>query len=59
MDPYVTVDSLEVKTALWLDKIAPFNQHEMKLSQHKSAFLVIDMHKFCAVSWGGGGQACV
>lgn len=46
MDPYVTPESLDTKTALWLDRIAPFNQHLMNLNQEKSALLVIDMQDF-------------
>lgn len=46
MIPYVTVESLPAKTALWLEKIAPFNQHEMKPNRQKSALLVIDMQDF-------------
>ncbi|MCX7880229.1 MAG: cysteine hydrolase [Ignavibacteria bacterium] len=46
MEYYVTTDNLESKTKLWLEKIAPFNQHRMTLQKDKSALLVIDMQKF-------------
>jgi len=46
MEPYVTKKSLENKTQLWLEKIAPFNQHQMPLCKEKSALLVVDMQKF-------------
>lgn len=46
MEPYVTTESLESKTQLWLERIAPFNQHRLKLNKEKSALLVIDMQKF-------------
>lgn len=46
MEPYVTQETLEAKTKQWLEKIAPFNQHQMKLCKEKSALLVIDMQEF-------------
>jgi len=46
MEPYVTPESLEARTLQWLEKIAPFNQHNMKLSKEKAALLVIDMQRF-------------
>jgi len=44
--PYVTIDNLEVKTRQWIDKIAPYNRHNLKLNSSKSALLVIDMQNF-------------
>lgn len=46
MNPYVTPETIEAKTDLWLEKISSFNQHEMKLNPDKCALLVIDMQKF-------------
>ena len=46
MESYVTPESLEARTHLWLEKIAPFNQHQMQLSKEKAALLVIDMQRF-------------
>lgn len=46
MKPYVTEDNLPEKTALWLEKIAPFNTHQMTLDIEHAALLVIDMQKF-------------
>ncbi len=46
MESYVTPESLEARTQLWLEQIAPFNQHQMQLSKEKSALLVIDMQHF-------------
>ena len=46
MQSYVTPDSLEARARLWLEKIAPFNQHQMQLSKEKAALLVIDMQRF-------------
>ena len=45
-ESYVTRDNLEVKAKGWLEKIAAFNTHEMKLKKQNSALLVIDMQKF-------------
>ncbi|TET22123.1 MAG: isochorismatase family protein [Candidatus Stahlbacteria bacterium] len=46
MEPYVTSKSLGAKTQLWLERIAPFNQHQMRLNLDKAALLVIDMQRF-------------
>ena len=46
MEPYVTVDNLEAKTQGWLERIRPYNQHELKLNPGRSALLVVDMQVF-------------
>ena len=46
MDPYVTTQSLASRAESWLEKIAPFNQHIMKLNLEKSALLIVDMQNF-------------
>ncbi len=46
MEPYVTLDNLDVKTASWLEHIRPYNVHAMQLNAAKSALLVIDMQVF-------------
>lgn len=46
MEPYVTSESIGAKAQLWLEKIAPFNQHQMHLNKDKAALLVIDMQRF-------------
>ncbi len=46
MEPYVTYDTLEIKSKFWLEKISEFNQHKMHLNKDKAALLVIDMQKF-------------
>jgi nicotinamidase-related amidase len=46
MKPYVTAESMELKTMAWLENIRPFNHHEMRLNLEKSALLVIDMQQF-------------
>ena len=43
---YVTSETIAEKTRLWLEKISPFNQHEMKMNKDKCALLVIDMQNF-------------
>lgn len=46
MNPYVTVENIGTKTAEWLEAIAPYNRHEMRLDAAASALLVIDMQRF-------------
>lgn len=46
MNPYVTPANLSSKTQDWLEQIAPFNQHEMRLNTSASALLVVDMQQF-------------
>lgn len=46
MEPYVTPESIGAKAQLWLEKIKPFNQHQMQLNKDKVALLVIDMQRF-------------
>jgi ureidoacrylate peracid hydrolase len=46
MRPYVTSETLDEKTAEWLDKIAPFNRHPIELNVKNAALLVVDMQKF-------------
>lgn len=46
MEPYVTVENLRAKTQAWLDRIHPYNQHEMRLNRAASALLVVDMQRF-------------
>jgi len=46
MEPYVTTKNIDEKTQIWLEEIAPFNQHQMDLNKNNSALLVIDMQKF-------------
>ncbi len=46
MESYVTPDSLEASSRLWLEKIAPINQHQMQLNKEKAALLIIDMQRF-------------
>jgi len=46
MEPYVTIENIELKTQAWLRQIQPFNQHEMQLNAASSALLVVDMQRF-------------
>ena len=46
MEPYVTQNDLASKTPEWLERIAPFNTHEMSLETAEAALLVIDMQEF-------------
>ena len=46
MQPYVTQESITAKGAEWLERISPFNTHDMKLKVETSVLLVIDMQHF-------------
>ncbi len=46
MKPYVTAESLEEKTQVWLERISSFNENRMTLNTGKAALLVIDMQRF-------------
>jgi len=46
VEPYVTATNIEKKSMAWLEKIRPFNQHEMRLNAAASALLVVDMQQF-------------
>jgi len=46
MEPYVTRETIGSKVPVWLERIRPYNQHEMRLNVAKSALLVIDMQGF-------------
>jgi nicotinamidase-related amidase len=46
MDFYVTPKTINSKGRQWLDRISPFNTHEMHLNRGKSALLVVDMQRF-------------
>lgn len=46
MEPYVTVENIESKALEWLERIHPYNTHEMQLNVAASALLVVDMQRF-------------
>jgi nicotinamidase-related amidase len=43
---YVNPKNLTAKAKLWLNRIAPFNTHEMALRREQSCLLVIDMQRY-------------
>jgi nicotinamidase-related amidase len=46
MEPYATAETIGAKTAEWLERIAPYNRHEMTLDVAASALIVVDMQRF-------------
>jgi nicotinamidase-related amidase len=46
VESYVTAGSIKAKAAAWLERIRPFNQHEMRLNARAAALLVVDMQRF-------------
>jgi nicotinamidase-related amidase len=46
MDYYVTPETIRTKSKEWIERIATFNTHELKLNLGKSALLVVDMQRF-------------
>jgi nicotinamidase-related amidase len=46
VEPYVTVDNIEIKAQAWLERILPYNRHDMQMNVAASALLVIDMQRF-------------
>jgi nicotinamidase-related amidase len=46
MQPYVTPGTISEKSRDWLERISPFNKHEMRLNRERSALLVVDMQNF-------------
>jgi nicotinamidase-related amidase len=46
VEPYVTSENIGSKATAWLERIGPYNQHEMRLDVAASALLVIDMQRF-------------
>lgn len=46
MNAYVTTENLQQKTHAWLERVAPFNNHNLQLNAERSALLVVDMQRF-------------
>lgn len=46
MEPYVTDKDIASKALDWLEKVRPYNRHEMQLNVAASALLVVDMQQF-------------
>jgi nicotinamidase-related amidase len=44
--PYVTQETIAARTAEWLKRIKPYNQHDLRLNVSKSALMVVDMQQF-------------
>jgi nicotinamidase-related amidase len=63
VEPYVTVENIESRAHEWLERIRPYNQHEMRLNAPASALLVVDMQQFfldpASPTFACGGVAAV
>jgi nicotinamidase-related amidase len=63
MDPYVTPETITGQGKKWLEHIAPFNTHVLRLNRDKAALLVIDMQVFfldpASPSFTCGGLAII
>lgn len=46
MEPYATAENIGSKALAWLDRIRPYNRHQMKLNVAASILLVVDMQQF-------------
>ena len=46
MTPYVTQETIAARTAEWLKRIEPYNQHDLQLNKSRSALMVVGMQKF-------------
>lgn len=46
MEPDVTRENPESRARVWLERIEPYNRHEMQLNAAKSVLMVIDMQRF-------------
>jgi nicotinamidase-related amidase len=46
MEPYVTPETIDAKSKVWLDKIKTYNQHKLQINKEKSALLIVDMQNF-------------
>ncbi len=43
---YVNAGNLRARTKVWLNRIAPFNTHQMRLRRDQSCLLVVDMQRY-------------
>lgn len=61
--PYVTARTIFSKTLEWLERIEPYNTHDMKLRPGSSALIVVDMQLFfldpASPTFTPGGPAVV
>ena len=46
VEPYVTAENIGSKARSWLERIRPYNVHDMRLNPGASALLVVDMQRF-------------
>jgi nicotinamidase-related amidase len=46
MEPYATTENIGSKALAWLERIRPYNRHELRLNVAASALLVVDMQQF-------------
>ena len=46
MEPYATAENIGSKALAWLERIRPYNQHQMGLNVAASVLLVVDMQRF-------------
>ncbi|MCX5975678.1 MAG: cysteine hydrolase [Coprothermobacterota bacterium] len=46
MEPYATAENIGSKALDWLDRILPYNRHQMRLNVAASVLLVVDMQRF-------------
>lgn len=46
MESYVTAGNIDAKAKAWLERIRPYNRHEMRMKAGASALLVVDMQRF-------------
>jgi nicotinamidase-related amidase len=46
MKPYVTPENIAEKTQSWLDRVAPYNTHDMQIKPEACALLIVDMQYF-------------
>jgi isochorismate hydrolase len=56
IEGYVSSGNLAAKTRSWLDRIAPYNRHEMRLRPDRACLLVIDMQRYFV---DPAGAACL
>jgi nicotinamidase-related amidase len=63
VEPYVTAKTIQSAAHGWLERIRPYNQHEMRLNAAASALLVIDMQRFfldpASPTFACGGVAAI
>ncbi len=46
MKPYVSEENIAEKTQSWLDRIAPYNTHDMRIDPEACALMIVDMQHF-------------